>query len=83
MCRLCGEAQPRIITPRLMVSLPVHVSCLDLFIVYTNMSGVIQGPTELPGVFHNLDMVLRFLALHLHRRRWRYYLAGERILGYL
>ena len=41
---LCGEAQPRIITARLMVSLPVHVSCFDLNIVYTNMSGVIPSP---------------------------------------
>ena len=42
----------------------------------------LQGPMELPGVFHGLDMILRFLALHLHgRRRW-YYLAGERILCY-
>ena len=43
---------------------------------------VLQGPTELPGVFHSLDMILRLLALHLHgRRRW-YYLAAERILRY-
>ena len=27
-------------------------------------------------------MILGFLALHLHGRRRRYYLAGERILGY-
>ena len=40
MCRLCGEAQPHIITARLMVSLPVYVSCFNLYIVYTNMSGV-------------------------------------------
>ena len=40
VCRLCGEAQPRILSARLMVSLPIHVSCFDLFIVYTNMSGV-------------------------------------------
>ena len=40
VCRLCGEAQPRILTTRLMVSLPVHVSCYDLNIVYTDMSGV-------------------------------------------
>ena len=43
---------------------------------------VLQGPTELLGVFHGLDMVLGFLALHLHGRRRRYYLAGEQILGY-
>ena len=43
---------------------------------------VLQGPTELPGVFHGLDMVLGFLALHLDGRRRRYYLAGEQILGY-
>ena len=42
VCRLCGEAQPRIITARLMVSLPVHVSCFDLNIIYANMSGVTQ-----------------------------------------
>ena len=40
VCRLCGGAQPRIITARLMVSHPVHVSCFDPYIVYTNMSGV-------------------------------------------
>ena len=40
MCRLCGEACPRILPPRLIVSLPVHVSFFDLNIVYTNMSGV-------------------------------------------
>ena len=38
--RLCGEVQPRILSVRLMVSLPVRVSCFDLNIVYTNMSGV-------------------------------------------
>ena len=27
-------------------------------------------------------MVLGIFDLHLHGRRWRYYLAGERILGY-
>ena len=43
---------------------------------------VLQGPTELLCVFHGLDMVLGFLALHLHGRRRRYSLAGERILGY-
>ena len=43
VCRLCGEAQPRIVPARLMVSLPVHVSCFDLNIVYTNMSGVTPG----------------------------------------
>ena len=43
---------------------------------------VLQGPTELPGVFHGLDMIFAFFALHLHRRGWRYCLAGERILGY-
>ena len=43
---------------------------------------VLQGPTELLGVFHALDMVLVFLALHLHGRRRRYYLARERIIGY-
>ena len=43
---------------------------------------VLQGPAELPGVFHGLDMILGFFALHLHgRRRW-YYLVVERILGY-
>ena len=47
VCRLCGEAQPRILTARLMVSLPVHVSCFDLNIVYTYMSvvtRVLSGP---------------------------------------
>ena len=43
---------------------------------------VLQGPTELPGVFHGLNMILGFFALHLHRGRRRYYLAKERILGY-
>ena len=43
---------------------------------------VLQSPTELPGVFHGLDMILGSFALHLHGRRWRYYLAGERILSY-
>ena len=47
MCRLCGEAEPRIIITRLMVSLPVHVSCFDLNIVYTNMSGVTGGESML------------------------------------
>ena len=44
VCRLCGEAPPHIISARLMVSLPVHVSCFDLNIVYTNMSGVTPSP---------------------------------------
>ena len=43
---------------------------------------VLQGPTELPGVFHGLDMIFGFFALHHHGRRRRYYLAGVRILGY-
>ena len=43
---------------------------------------VLQGPTELPGVFYGLDMIFGFFALHLHGRRRRYYLAGEQILGY-
>ena len=43
---------------------------------------VLQGPTELLGVFHRLDMVFGLFALHLHGRRRRYYLAGERIFGY-
>ena len=43
---------------------------------------VLQGPRELPGVFHGLDMLFGFFALHLQWRRRRYYLAGERILGY-
>ena len=40
VCRLFGKAQPRILTARLLISLPVHVSCFDLYIVYTNMLGV-------------------------------------------
>ena len=42
VCRLCGEACPRILPLCLIVSLPVHVSCFDLNIVYTNMSGMIH-----------------------------------------
>ena len=53
VCRLCGEAQPRIITARLMVSLPVHVSCFDLFIVYTNMSGVTHSYRDSELLFWN------------------------------
>ena len=41
VCRLCDEALPRILPTHLMVSLPVHVSCFDLNIVYTNMFDVI------------------------------------------
>ena len=44
VCRLCGEAPPCNLSMRLMVSLPVHVSCFDLNIVYTNMSGVSPSP---------------------------------------
>ena len=40
VCWQCGEAPPRILPTRLMVSLPVQVSCFDLNIEYTNMSGV-------------------------------------------
>ena len=43
---------------------------------------VLQGPPELLGVFHGLDMVFGFFALHLYGRRRQYNLAGERILGY-
>ena len=43
---------------------------------------VLQGPMELMGVFHSLNMVLGFFALHLRGRRQWYYLAGEWILGY-
>ena len=35
------------------------------------VDSVLQGPTELPGVTHGLDMLLGFLALHLHGRRRR------------
>ena len=42
--RLCGEDQPRILTAHQMLSLPVHVSCFDLFIVNTNMLGVTPSP---------------------------------------
>ena len=44
VCRLCGEVQPRILSAHLMVSLPVQVSCFDLNIVYTNISGVTPSP---------------------------------------
>ena len=60
VCRLCGEAQPRIITARLMVSLPVHVSCLDLYIVYTNMSGVTPSPPFSRLVLELLEGMLLF-----------------------
>ena len=43
---------------------------------------VLQGATELLGVFHSLDMIFGFFTLHLHGRGRRYYLARERILGY-
>ena len=43
---------------------------------------VLQGPTEVLGVFDSLDMIFGFFALYLHRSGWRYYLAGEQILGY-
>ena len=43
---------------------------------------VLQGPTELPGVFYGLDILFESFGLHLHGRRRRYYLAGEQILGY-
>ena len=46
------------------------------------VDSVLQGPTNLPDAFHGLDMVLGFLALQLHGRRRRYYLAGEQILSY-
>ena len=46
------------------------------------VDSVLQCPTELTGLFHGLNMVLGFFALHLHGRRRRYYLAGEQILGY-
>ena len=42
---------------------------------------VLQGSTELPEVFHGLDMIFGFFALHLHGRRRRYSLAGERVFG--
>ena len=43
VCWLCGKAPPCILPARLMVSLPVHMSCFDLNIVYTNMSDVTHG----------------------------------------
>ena len=43
VCWLCGKAQPSIASARLMVILSVHVSCFDLNIVYTNMSGVTKS----------------------------------------
>ena len=46
------------------------------------VNSVLQGPTELLGVFYGLDMIFGFFALHLHGRRWQYYLAGEQILSY-
>ena len=56
VCRLCGEAQPRISSTRLMVSLSVHVSRFDLNIVYTNMSGVTAAanPIQLPAYLRGL-----------------------------
>ena len=61
VCRLCGGAQPRIITTRLMVSLPVHVSCFDLYIVYTNMSGVTPSPPFSRLVLELLEGILLWL----------------------
>ena len=59
--RLCGEAQPRIITARLMLSLPVLVSCFDLYIVYTNMSGVTPSPPFSRLVLELLEGILLWL----------------------
>ena len=60
VCRLCGKAQPCILTARLMVSLPVHVSCFDLNIVYTNMSGVTPSPPFSRLVLELLEVILLF-----------------------
>ena len=69
MCRLCGEAQPRILTARLMVSLPVHVSCFDLFIVYTNMSGVTQ---PLSWATLKQRLIARFASAFSTQQVWHY-----------
>ena len=61
VCRLCGEVIPRMVSARLMVSLPVHVSCFDLNIVYTNMSGVTPSPPFSRLVLELLEGILLFL----------------------
>ena len=62
-----------------MVSLPVHESCFDLNIVYTNMSGVTRGGIEKvrePGGMHEdpkeltqLSRVRKYMHLNLLARR--------------
>ena len=72
--RLCGETPPRILSARLMVSLSVHVSSFDLYIVYTNMSGV----TLLPPVACPARDILCFLPKNLFRHHQATCCHGER-----
>ena len=60
VCRLYGKAPPCILSARLMVSLPVHVSCFDLYIVNTNMSGVTPSPPFSRLVLELLEGILLF-----------------------
>ena len=46
-----------------MVSLPVHVSCCDLYIVYTNMSGVTPSPPFSRLILELLERILLFLVV--------------------